>query len=186
MKTIIIIALLSFVISTGVTMFLTGTLSQITVQTSQNSESEEMDLSEDKEETKNQDQKQSENQSEEEMAKTPSPNSEMETKLEKYKTQIDVAEAELATLKAEIESFKNVKASLTRSQQLAKVYGAMKPESAASILCSLEEDLSTRILSAMSDKEAGKIMEAVVAKDPAYGAEISKLMANENISKSIN
>ena len=98
-----------------------------------------------------------------------------------YTKQITAAEARLAAIKAEIESLNAAKAFASRTQQLAKLYAAMKPDSAAAILCKLEKDLTMRILSQMDNRTSGKLMEAVASIDPDYAASISKLIADSDV-----
>jgi flagellar motility protein MotE (MotC chaperone) len=101
---------------------------------------------------------------------------ELQAKLSEYEAQIAAEETKLAAIKAEINSLSAVKASVTRNQQLAKIYSSMRPDSAASILCKLEEAVSIQILTQMDNRTSGKIMDAIADTDPHYAAKISKLM----------
>ena len=197
MKILIITALLTFVIATGVTMFSTGTFKQITSRTNKPTETEqkaqeeaetaqtqengaiEATKAEEAHTVKDTQTKVGNTQPREDKAiGAPETYSEdLETKLAEYKTQIAAAEAKLADIKAETKSLTSAKASATASQQLAKVYGSMRPDSAASILCQLEETISVRILMEMNNRTAGKILDAIASADPDYAARISKLMA---------
>ena len=94
-----------------------------------------------------------------------------EAKQKEYEARAIAAEAALVAIKTESESF------AVKTQRLAKLYGSMKPDSAATILCKLEEDLSLRILKEMNDRASGKLMDAIVTANPDYAAKISELMA---------
>ena len=172
MKRLIIIAVLVFVINSTVTMLLTGTLKRIDSPTGEATETEQTASSESEQLT---DAQQGEKKSQEETIQK-------EAKQAEYEAQIAEAEAKLAAIKSEIESLNARRTSITRTQQLAKLYGSMKPDTAASILIKLEEDLTKQILTEMSDRTAGKIMEAIAAENPSYAAKISELIAGTNKS----
>jgi flagellar motility protein MotE (MotC chaperone) len=91
------------------------------------------------------------------------------------------SEAELTNIKKEIELLSAEKAHISRTQQLAKLYSSMKPDSAADILCKLEDDLSMRILSQMNNRSSGQLMEAIAKADPDYAARISVLIADSKL-----
>ena len=100
----------------------------------------------------------------------------LQSELIDYKAQIAAAETQLAVIKTEIESLNGTKTSITKIQQLTKLYTSMKPASAATILCELEETLSMQILTGMNERAAGKIMDAITTADPKYAAKMGKSM----------
>lgn len=102
----------------------------------------------------------------------------LKTEVEKYKAEVSAEEAKLSTIKSDVESMKTTKTNVSKYQQLAKLYGAMKAEDAASVLCQLDANLTEHILSEMNDRNAGKIMGAIAAKDPSYAAKVSKIIVN--------
>ena len=55
----------------------------------------------------------------------------------------------------------------------------MKPDSAAAILCQLNEAFTEQILSEMSTNAVGKIMDAIASADPDYCVKLSKLMGGK-------
>ena len=171
MKTLITITLLTFIIAVVVTMILTGTFRQIIARLKGVDEAAQM--SEAVEEEQQKEKGSSPAQGDVDAVK---PEEALQIKLAEYKAQIIAEEEKLAAIKAEIESLSDAKESITRSKQLAKIYSSMKPDSAASILCELEEPLTREILSEMSDRSASKIMDAMAEAKPAYAASISKLM----------
>lgn len=65
-----------------------------------------------------------------------------------------------------------------RINHLVKAYGAMRPESAATLVNSLEEDVAVKILSAMNGRTAGKIMAFV---NPGKAAVITKKLSELKI-----
>ncbi len=95
-----------------------------------------------------------------------------EAKQAEYESRVIAAEAALAATTAGAESL------AARTQEMAKLYGAMKPDSAATILCKLEQGLSMRILREMNSRASSKLMEAITTTDPDYAIKISELMAN--------
>lgn len=157
----------------GLTMFLTGTFKQKAKYTSESVEIEQTVTTT----------QQNANTSEQHVLQTQAKQTteptavELQTTIAELKAQIAKAEQELFQIKAEIEALRAIKASIIRTQQLSKIYAGMQPETAASILCELEGELTVQILSQMNDRTAGKIMDAIVAKNSDYGAAISKLMA---------
>ncbi|MFC1717972.1 hypothetical protein ACFL6S_30200 [Candidatus Poribacteria bacterium] len=244
MKLLIITALITFVVVSGLSMFLTGTFKEappqdqlpgeldVAEQTAEavgeNTESQEdtasESLAESQEELEQYESKIStaeaelasyEKQSaaaERKMINYESQLSAAEAKLADYGKQIDAAESKvtdyenrlsavaegladsegrldategkLTSIKAGTESLGSKETSESRTQQLAKLYGSMKPKSAASILCKLEEDLSMRILAQMSSRSSGKLMDAIATENPDYAAKISRLMAKADTSGS--
>lgn len=83
----------------------------------------------------------------------------------------------LANIKTETGSLSSAEAPTSKIQDLVKLYGSMKPNGAAAILCKLEADLSMRILTQMNSRASGKLMDAIATTNPDYAAKISKLMA---------
>ena len=103
-----------------------------------------------------------------------------------YQNQIAAAKAELALieekLKAETDTYNDTQQSEKKIQNLAKLYGSMKPDSAATILCNLEESLTTKIMTKMDGRSSSKLMDAIVSANPDYAASISKLMAGKPLA----
>jgi len=173
MKTIIIIVLLTFIAASGFTMFFTGTFKskdpaeQLPGEDGDTSAEIAGDVQEEKTNTQ-------------EDPNTHAPvNSEAKTA--RHSAQIAEQEKKLAALRSEIASLTTAQAAIARTQQfqdLAKVYSSMKPDSAASILAELEDDLAMRIMKGMNTKTAGKIMEALATSNPSYAAKLSKLIAD--------
>lgn len=199
MKILIITAVSAFVITIGITMALTGTFRHIASRFSEPAETQQatetgetQSGSSEPAETEQaavtgKAQEEGESLQPQEDGDLGSPSARKrnsailalgDPRLADYEAQIAVAEAKLAAIKAEIESLNNVKTSITRSQQLAKVYGSMRPNNAASILCELEEALTGQILSEMNNRTAGKMMDAIATANPTYAAKLSKFMAD--------
>jgi len=192
MKLLIVIALSTFVVAAGLSMFFTGTFKQAAAEDSESTEvvdattedaqgeaATENTQGETATEDTQGEEGNSQNQAEEQdPAKL---EAKSQATLAKYEAQIAAAEAELSTIKAEIESLNSVKTSISRSQQLAKVYSSMKPDSAATILCQLDEAFTEQILSEMSTRTVGKIMDVIATSNPEYCVKLSKLMGgNDN------
>ena len=181
MKILIITAVSAFVITIGITMALTGTFRHIASRFSEPAETQQATETG---ETQSGSSEPAETQQAavtgkaQEEGESPQPQEDGGPRLADYEAQIAAAEAKLAAIKAEIESLNNVKTSITRSQQLAKVYGSMRPNNAASILCELEEALTGQILSEMNNRTAGKMMDAIATANPTYAAKLSKFMAD--------
>lgn len=191
MKVLIFTALLTFVVSIGLSMLFTGTFKKDAPEDSASLEPEET-AAQDTQGAGGEPQTQmvqepgqsAEQQTEQQADQQDSAESEekLQATLARYKAQIASAEAELAAIKAEIESLNGVKESINRSQQLAKVYSSMKPESVAAILCQLDEAFVEQILSEMNVKTAGKIMDAIANSDPDYCVKLSKIMGKNDKS----
>lgn len=161
MKLLIVIALATFVVTAGLSIFFTGTFKQAATEDTQGEEGNSQTQAE-----------------EQDIAKL---EAKSQATLAKYEAQIAAAEAELTTIKAEIESLNGVKTSISRSQQLAKVYSSMKPDGAATILSQLDEAFTEQILSEMSTRTIGKIMDAIATANPEYCIKLTKLMGgNDN------
>jgi flagellar motility protein MotE (MotC chaperone) len=174
MKTMIIIILLTFIVASGATMFLTGTFRQRSPE-EQPSEEGEVATTETAEDT----QQQGENTQSQGNGKTNAVAA-SDSKQAERKALIAEEEKKLAAIKSEIASLTVAKAAVTEAQELqdlAKIYGSMKPDTAASIMLELEEGLTKRILKGMSTKTAGKIMDSIANTDSEYAAKVSKLMA---------
>lgn len=180
MKLVIGVGLLAFLLSVGVTMFFTGTFNRINAQaTSEVVQNEKTDQKIAQPIAKS-DESQSNANS---VVKTENPidrssNKALEMQVEKYKAETAAEEAKLASVKFEVESLKSTKSSVDKYQQLAKIYGSMKSEDAATVLCELEPSMTEQLLSKMSDRTAGKIMGAIAAQNPTYAAKVSKILAN--------
>ena len=196
MKILIITTLVMFIIATGAIMYFTGTFKQIFSQDTLLAEDQLLDQTQEAGENlqqtsgqENGNLAQSEAEQTQEKKENPQQKSEykseytatleaeLQAKLAEYEAQISEKSAELAAIKAEIEALNSTKESITKSQQLAKLYSSMKPDSAASILCELEEPLTKQILSEMSDRTAGKIMDAIATANPSYAITLSELIA---------
>jgi len=184
MKILIITALSTFVIATGITMALTGTRKKITSRFSEPADTEQTAVTEEAQEEGEKSQPQEAGKPESRGGDTAASDAGLQVELVEYEAQIAAAEAKLAAIKAEIESLNGVKASITNGQRLAKVYSSMRPDSAASILCELEEPLTKQILSEMNNRTVGKIMDAIATANPSCAARISKLMADAGDSDS--
>jgi flagellar motility protein MotE (MotC chaperone) len=77
--------------------------------------------------------------------------------LEKTKTELAAERSKLETLVSQSDSLDK-----KRTKQLAKVYAAMRPEEAARILETLDDDLCVNILSSMNDdRQKAKILAAL-------------------------
>ena len=174
MKTLLIVVLLTFIIASGATMFLTGTFRQ--------KASEEQPLGEDggaPGETAEGAQQQGENARSQGNGKANAVAA-SDGKQAERNALIAEEEKKLAAIKSEIASLTTARAAVSEAQELeelAKIYGSMKPDTAASIMLELEEDLTKRILKGMSTKTAGKIMDSIATTDPGYAAKVSKIMA---------
>ena len=182
MKMMVFTALIAFVIATGLSMFFTGTFKQAPPEESASPEPEETVI-QDTQGEGGEPQAQIKAQTEIEIDQQDTEDSEakkLQATLARYKAQIASAEAELADIKAEIESLNSVKMSINRSQQLAKVYGSMKPDSAATILCQLDEAFTEQILSEMNVRDVGKIMDAIADANPGYCVKLSKIMGESD------
>ena len=206
MKILIVVIALTFIIVTAFTMFFTGTYKRFLhsddelngetadangeVVESQINEAEQSEtpLQEDVQEVEEPQHQLSENTTtlkepqleKEERGESTLLLEKLQAQLLEYKEQIVAAEKELTAIKVEIESLKKQKTSITAGQQLAKIYGSMKSDGAASVLCELNEDLTKQILSEMNDRTAGKIMDAIAKRDPSYAVNISKLIADSD------
>lgn len=86
--------------------------------------------------------------------------------------------AELQGLKAELEKLLgNVSGKDDKElDQLASIYGAMKPATAAGVLNKLDNAIVLDIVKRMPPKKSGKLMEAL---DPAKARVISEMMADQ-------
>jgi len=69
----------------------------------------------------------------------------------------------------------------TSSEQLARLYEAMRPQEVALILLSMDKATAANILKKMKERTAAKIMGAIAAKNPADAVEISKLFAKKGL-----
>jgi len=180
LKLVIIMGVLAFIISVAATMFFTGTFSRNNGQPNTDEVAQIKD-----EASKNEPQQLSQttgpqkgnnlNQTE------PNKNDTANMDSEKDNEQNDSDNLELAYEEPKIDSKKNSKDTKeieTKYEQLAKVYSSMKAENAAIVMCELEPNLTEKILSKMSERVAGKIMGAIVDKDPSYAAQVSKLLVN--------
>lgn len=178
LKLIVIMGVLAFIISVVATMFFTGTF---------NRNNEQLNTDEvaqiDDEDNKNKSQQLSqttETQKSNNFNQTePNKNDTAYIDSKKDNEQADSDNLELAYEEPKIDDGKkNSKETETKYEQLAKVYGSMKAENAAIVMCELEPNLTEKILSKMSERVAGKIMGAIVDKDPSYAAQVSKLLVN--------
>jgi len=189
MKLVIIAALLSFVVAAGVIMFLTGTFKRAPEQSAELvAEADAVDdavTDAEADNTGNNDVQivgqPSATQTGETLAAS---EAKLRAQLAKYEAQIVEADSKLIAIKAEIESLNSVKTAISRNRQLAKVYGSMKPDTAALVLCQLDEDFTNQILYEMDVKIAGKIMDAIATADPSYCARVSKRMGDAEHSQS--
>ena len=179
MKLVIIAALLTFIVVSGLTMFLTGTFrdfqaldeaTELAAEEQVNGEGEAASQVETERE-----------KLQSELADYEAQITAAAAKLADSIKKITEAEAELTAVKADIDSFNAAKEHISRTQQLAKLYASMKPDSAAEILCKLEKDLAMRIISQMDNRTSGKLMEAIVSTDPDYAAKLSILMADSKM-----
>ena len=186
MKIVIIAGISAFILSVAVTMFFTGTFNRNKGETvSESTQSEEKgnksesntDLSKVKHEVA-----QNAIKTNPAISSAKSESTALKTEVEKYKAEVSAEEAKLSTIKSDIESMKTTKTDVSKYQQLAKLYGAMKAEDAASVLCQLDPNLAEHILSEMNDRNAGKIMGAIAAKDPSYAAKVSKIIVTSGNS----
>ncbi|MBI1308836.1 MAG: hypothetical protein GC129_03110 [Proteobacteria bacterium] len=86
--------------------------------------------------------------------------------------------AELQALKTELEGLlKNVSGKDDKElDQLASIYGAMKPATAAGVLNKLDNAIVLDVLKRMPPKKSGKIMESL---DPAKARVLSEMMADQ-------
>ena len=179
MKLVIIAALLTFIVVSGLTMFLTGTFrdfqaldeaTELAAEEQVNGEGEAASQVETERE-----------KLQSELADYEAQITAAAAKLADSTKKITEAEAELTAVKADIDSLNAAKEHISRTQQLAKLYASMKPDSAAEILCKLEKDLAMRIISQMDNRTSGKLMEAIVSTDPDYAAKLSILMADSKM-----
>ncbi|MGB9595378.1 MAG: MotE family protein [Candidatus Poribacteria bacterium] len=181
MKLIIIAGLSAFVLSVVATMFLTGTFDrnkgEAIIEEDQNEQKDNKNEIKTKSEI-------SQNTIKVKPAISYDKNeaSTLKTELEKYKAEVSAEQAKLSTIKEDVESLKATKSDANKYKQLAKLYSAMKPEDAASVLCELEANLTERILSEMNERTAGKIMGEIASKNPSYAAKVSKIIANSTSS----
>ena len=192
MKMMVFTALITLIIATGLCMFFTGTFKQAPPKGNASPEPEETVIQdtqgeggEPQAQTQIQEQKQAQTQTQAQAQIDQQDTEDLEAKkmqatLARYKAQIASSEAELADIKAEIESLNSLKMSINRSQQLAKVYGSMKPDSAATVLCQLDEAFTEQILSEMNFKDVGKIMDAIADENPGYCVKLSKIMGESD------
>lgn len=181
MKLIIIAGLSAFILSIAFTMFITGTLDrnkgEAIVEEAQNQQKDNKNEMKTKPET-----------SQNTIKTTPAisydknESSLLKTELEKYKAEVSAEQAKLSTIKGDVESLKTVKSEANKYRQLAKLYSAMKPEDAASVLCELEANMTERILTEMNERTAGKIMGEIASKNPSYAAKVSKIIASSTSS----
>ncbi len=172
MKTILIIVLLTFIVATGATMFLTGTLEP--------KPTEEQLLAEGEQAASETAEGAQEGTPQAQGAGKTNTTAPSETVLAEQKALVSKEENKLAAVKTELASLTTAKAAVSKAQgfqDLAKVYSSMKPDNAASIMCVLEENLTKQILQGMTTKTAGKIMDAITVADPDYAAKITKSMA---------
>ncbi|MDQ1327744.1 MAG: hypothetical protein QG641_1027 [Candidatus Poribacteria bacterium] len=180
MKLVIIAGALAFLLSIGVTMFVTGTFNKNNPQTVE-------------ETLPNEKTQQKIEQPNTESVKTPISTSNvtktentvnnndtksLEMQVEKYKAEVAAEEVKLASVKSDVESTKATKSSTGKYQKLGKLYSSMKAEDAAAVLSELEPSMTEQILSAMNDRIAGKVMSSIASKNPSYAAKVSKLLAN--------
>lgn len=84
--------------------------------------------------------------------------------------------AELQQLKAELQTLLGSLSGKDAKEldQLASIYGAMKPSIAANVLNRLDNPIVLDVLTRMPSKKSGKIMEAL---DPAKARYLSEMMA---------
>jgi len=189
MKILIITVISTFIISAGITIFLTGTFRQSATDVVEVTEANQPEAKQ--QETlasvnakqKDIQQEKPGNPTSESNMEVNKPKSEnnaetnkLKTELEQYKAQVEAEKTKLATIKSEIGALSNPKSSTTNGQQLAKVYSSMKPDTAALVLCELDESLTTQILTQMNNSSSAKIMDAITKKNPEYAAKISKNM----------
>jgi flagellar motility protein MotE (MotC chaperone) len=188
MKIVIIAGITAFILSVAATMFFTGTFNrnkgEAVSESTQGAEKDnksklDIGLSNEKHEVA-----QNTTKTNTEIPSTKSESTTLKTEVEKYKAQISAEEAKLSTIKSDVESTKNTKTNIAKYQQLAKLYGAMKAEDAASVLCQLDANLTEHILSGMNDRNAGKIMGAIASKDPSYAAKVSKIIVSSGSESS--
>lgn len=177
MKLIIIAGLSAFILSIVATMFITGTFDrnkgEAIVEEIQNEQKDNKNEAKTKPEI-------SQNTiiAKPAISYNKNESSILKTELEKYKAEISAEQAKLSTIKEDVELLKTAKSDVSKYRQLAKLYGAMKPEDAASVLCELEANLTERILSEMNERTAGKIMGEIASKNPSYAAKVSKIIAS--------
>lgn len=191
MKLLISAILITLVVVGGLTMFLTGSFKRILSQDQALDELDELDeigqtakIGTDIEGEVGDAESQEVAESQEE--RTARLLTELRAKLADYESRIATAEAKQAEYESRAIAAEAALAAATagaeslaaRTQELAKLYGAMKPNSAATILCKLEQGLSMRILREMNSRASSKLMEAIATTDPDYAIKISELMAN--------
>ena len=188
MKLIIIAGALAFLLSIGVTMFVTGTFKKNNPQTV-----EETLPNEKTKQTIEQKTEQKIEQPNTESVKNPISTSNvtknentvnnndtksLEMRVEKYKAEVAAEEVKLASAKSDVESTKDTKSSTGKYQKLGRLYSSMKAEDAAAVLSELDPSMTEHILSAMNDRIAGKVMSSIASKNPSYAAKVSKLLVN--------
>ncbi|MBM3284173.1 hypothetical protein FJY90_08125 [Candidatus Gottesmanbacteria bacterium] len=179
MKIFIISVISSFIISAGITIFLTGTFNQKASTKTENAE-EKQSVSTELTDTKQENIKQ-EKKSEIPINENNAGIDKLKVEIEQYRNQLELEKGKLDAIKSEIESLGNQKLSTTSGMQLAKIYSSMKPDIAASVLCELEETLTMLILTQMNNNASAKIMDAIAKKNPEYAAKIStKLFMKTN------
>ena len=182
MKLIIIAGALAFLLSIGVTMFVTGTFKKNNPQTVEetlpNEKTKQKIEQPNTESVENPISTSNVTETENTVNYNGTGTKSLEMQVEKYKAEVSAEEAKLASIKSDVEFAKTTKSSTGKYLKLGKLYSSMKAEDAAAVLSELEPSMTEHILSAMNDRTAGKVMSSIASKNPSYAATVSKLLAN--------
>lgn len=182
MKLIIIAGALAFLLSIGVTMFFTGTFKKNNPQTVEealpNEKTKQKIVQPTTKSVENPISASNVTKTENTVNYNGTGTKSLEMQVEKYKAEVSAEEVKLASVKSDVKFAKTTKSSTGKYLQLGKLYNSMKAEDAAAVLCELEPSMTEHILSAMNDRNAGKVMSSIASKNPSYAAKVSKLLAN--------
>lgn len=87
-------------------------------------------------------------------------------RIETMKSDLDAQISELKALQAKIEEQINLRDDLQKEsiQKLAKTYAAMPPENAAALLQQIDLSIAIRVLGAMKERSAGRILAVIPPK----------------------
>jgi flagellar motility protein MotE (MotC chaperone) len=188
MKIVIIAGIAAFILSVAATMFFTGTFNRnkgeaVSEPTQIAEKDDKSKLNTDSSDVK-QEVAQNITKTNPTISAAKNESTALKTEVEKYKAEVSAEEAKLSTIKSDVESMKTTKTNANKYQQLAKLYGAMKAEDAAAVLCQLDASITEQVLSEMNERNAGKIMGAIAAKNPSYAAKVSKLIVGAGSASS--